>query len=413
MTTLTSIIAPSNVLTPSNAATVTNKTISGANNTISVCLTSDVSGALPVANGGFGQSSYTDGQLLIGNTAGNLTKTTLTAGCNIAITNSGGSITIAYDPPNVNSAWAWGCNSLGQSGDNTTVNKSSPVSVVGGFTDWCQVSTTRTALAIRTNGTAWGWGRGYCGLLGNNTIVQKSSPVSVVGGFTDWCQIGAGQRFSLAVRQNGTAWAWGRGFQGALGDNTTADKSSPVSVVGGFTDWCQVAAGYKHSVGVRTNGTAWAWGDGGNGQLGDNTTGSASSPVSVVGGFTDWCQVSAGYFHALAVRTTGTAWAWGENLCGKLGDNTTVNKSSPVSVVGGFTNWCQVSGGYRHSAGVRQSGTAWGWGAGTVGQLGDNNSGYNRSSPVSVVGGFTDWCQISAAGKSSNFSTLAIRSTAT
>ena len=362
MTTLTSIIAPSNVLTPSNAATVTNKTISGANNTISVCLTSDVSGALPVANGGFGQSSYTDGQLLIGNTAGNLTKTTLTAGCNIAITNSGGSITIAYDPPNVNSAWAWGCNSLGQSGDNTTVNKSSPVSVVGGFTDWCQVSTTRTALAIRTNGTAWGWGRGYCGLLGNNSTVSTSSPVSVVGG---------------------------------------------------FTDWCQVSAGHIHSLGVRTNGTAWAWGDGGNGQLGDNTTGSASSPVSVVGGFTDWCQVSAGYFHALAVRTTGTAWAWGENLCGKLGDNTTVNKSSPVSVVGGFTNWCQVSGGYRHSAGVRQSGTAWGWGAGTVGQLGDNNSGYNRSSPVSVVGGFTDWCQISAAGKSSNFSTLAIRSTAT
>jgi alpha-tubulin suppressor-like RCC1 family protein len=301
--------------------------------------------------------------------------------------------------------YAWGFNCRGQLGNNCTTNRSSPVSVVGGFTDWCQVSAgTRQTLAVRTNGTAWGWGQNYCGSLGNNSTVFRSSPVSVVGGFTDWCQISAGgffgnnERHNLAVRTNGTAWAWGSGTDGKLGDNTTVLKSSPVSVVGGFTDWCQVSAGPDHSLGVRTNGTAWAWGSNSNGRLGDNTATTRSSPVSVVGGFTDWCQVSAAESqsgHSLAVRTNGTAWAWGCNYCGRLGDNTTVLKSSPVSVVGGFTDWCQVSGGNSFSVGLRQNGTVYAWGYANCGRLGDNST-VAKSSPVLVVGGFTDWCQISA-----------------
>ena len=292
--------------------------------------------------------------------------------------------------------WAWGYNGSGRLGDNTAVSKASPVSVVGGFTDWCQVSTGQShTTAIRTNGTIWSWGSGLTGRLGDNTIVNKSSPVSVVGGFTDWCQVSAGSFHTAAVRTNGTIWAWGYNGSGQLGDNTIVDKSSPVSVVGGFTDWCQVSAGYRHSIAVRTNGTIWAWGYNGTGQLGDNTAVSRSSPVSVVGGFTDWCQVSAGYRHSIAVRTNGTIWAWGLNNAGQLGDNTIVSRSSPVSVVGGFTDWCQVSAGYRHSIAVRTNGTLWAWGCNGTGQLGDNTT-VSRSSPVSVVGGFTDWCQVSA-----------------
>ena len=313
-------------------------------------------------------------------------------------------------------AWGWGRANYGILGDNSTVNKSSPVLILGGFTDWCQLSGgSNFSLGVRTNGTAWAWGSNSVAQLGDNTAVDKSSPVSVVGGFTDWCQIEAGNAHSLAVRTNGTAWAWGNGGGGALGDNTIANKSSPVSVVGGFTDWCQVSGGYKLSLGVRQNGTAWAWGYNASGQLGTNTAGggtSTSSPVSVVGGFTDWCQVAAGYRHSLGVRTNGTLYAWGCNQYGRLGDNTDVAKSSPVSVVGGFTDWCQVSGGYRHSAGVRTNGTAWGWGNGASGQLG-NNATDNKPSPVSVVGGFCDWCQISAAARGTGNSTLAIRSTAT
>jgi alpha-tubulin suppressor-like RCC1 family protein len=294
------------------------------------------------------------------------------------------------------SVWAWGCNASGPLGDNTTVNKSSPVSVVGGFTDWCQVSAGGIhSLGVRQGGTAWAWGCNNTGQLGTNNAISRSSPVSVVGGFTDWCQVSAGCGHSLGVRQSGTAWAWGNNNNGQLGDSTLTSRSSPVSIVGGFADWCQVSAGTCHSLGVRQNGTAWAWGGNGQGRLGNNTTTGGSSPVSVVGGFTDWCQVSAGDAHSLGVRTGGTAWAWGNNLQGRLGDNTLVSKSSPVSVVGGFCDWCQISAGCRHSLGVRTGGTAWAWGSNSYGLLGDNTA-VSKSSPVSVVGGFTDWCQVSA-----------------
>ena len=320
MTLLTNILAPGNILITSNTATITNKTISGADNTLTVRLANDVSGTLPTTNGGFGQTSYTEGQLLIGNTAGALTKTTLTAGCNISVTNGNGSITIAYAPPIVynNSAWAWGMGGSGARGDNATGCTSSPGSVVGGFTDWCQIAVggfggagTGHGHAVRTNGTLWSWGYWGRGVLGDDGTygAHRSSPVSVTGGFTDWCQVAANSfntQVAVAVRQNGTAWAWGCNNCGQIGDNTTVDKSSPVSVIGGFTNWCQVSGGYRFSVGVRTNGIAWAWGRNDAGQLGTNNTTSTSSPVSVVGGFTDWCQVAAGFGISAGIRTTAT-----------------------------------------------------------------------------------------------------------
>ena len=99
----------------------------------------------------------------------------------------------------------------------------------------------------------------------------------------------------------------------------------------------------------------WAWGLNQNGQLGEGTyTSSRLSPVSVVGGFTDWCQVSAGAYHVLAVRQNGTAWAWGFRDC-RLGDGSSFGgtQTFPVPVIGGFTDWCQVSGGGNQSLGIR------------------------------------------------------------
>jgi alpha-tubulin suppressor-like RCC1 family protein len=292
-------------------------------------------------------------------------------------------------------AWAWGAGATGRIGDNTTIGKSSPVSVVGGFTDWIQVDAgDGHSLGLRANGTAWAWGDGATGRLGDGTVVSRSSPVSVVGGFTDWIQVSAADGHSLGVRADGTAWAWGSNISGLLGDGTVVSRSSPESVVGGYTDWIQVSGGDVFSLGLRANGTAWAWGSGTDGRLGDGTIVNRSSPVSVVGGFTDWIQVSTGGGHVLGLRSNGTAWAWGLGTNGRLGDGTIINKSSPVSVVGGYTDWIQVSGGTDYSLGMRANGTAWAWGLGTSGQLGDGTA-VTKSSPVSVVGEYTDWIQVS------------------
>jgi alpha-tubulin suppressor-like RCC1 family protein len=157
--------------------------------------------------------------------------------------------------------------------------------------------------------------------------------------------ISLGEDHSLVLTTNGRVYAWGSNSVGQLGDGTITSRTSPRAVAGGFTDWCQVSAGGCHSLGVRTNGTAWAWGQSTNGKLGTGIGGNTSSPVSVVGGFTDWCQVSAGDTHSLGLRQNGTLWAWGSNCCGELGDGTIVSRSSPVSVIGGIASWCHVSTG--------------------------------------------------------------------
>ncbi len=308
-------------------------------------------------------------------------------------------------------AYAWGLNNGGQIGDGgETTYRESPVSVAGGFTDWVQISTGGLHSAgLRANGTAWSWGYNGFGRLGDGTTTDRSSPVLIAGGFTDWVQVSAGGVNAAAIRANGTAWSWGWGGGSQIGDGTTANKSSPVLVAGGFTDWIQIDVGANHTTALRANGTAWVWGWNVSGQLGDNTTTTRSSPVSVVGGFTDWVQVSSGPLHTTALRANGTAWAWGQNSYGRLGDSTITTRSSPVSVVGGFTDWVQISAGYSHTAALRANGTAWAWGRGIHGCLGDGQSNSSRSSPVSVVGGFTDWVQISAG----NFRTFALRTNGT
>jgi alpha-tubulin suppressor-like RCC1 family protein len=291
--------------------------------------------------------------------------------------------------------WAWGSGANGRLGTNDIINRSSPVQVVGGITDWTQLSAGGHSLALRNNGTIWAWGVGTNGQLGANDTIDRSSPTSVVGGITDWTQISAGRYHNLVQRSNGTLWAWGSGNQGRLGNGDIIDRSSPTSVVGGITDWTEISAGVYHNLVQRSNGTLWAWGSGANGRLGTNDIINRSSPVQVVGGITDWIKISAGSTHNLALRSNGSLWAWGNGGLGRLGVNDLADRSSPTSVVGGITDWTQISAGIVHSLAIRSNGTVWAWGYGGNGQLGVNDI-INRSSPVSVVGGITDWIKISA-----------------
>jgi alpha-tubulin suppressor-like RCC1 family protein len=154
----------------------------------------------------------------------------------------------------------------------------------------------------------------------------------------------------MAIKTDGTLWAWGWNRKGQLGINGNVDgftgQSSPVQV-GALTTWAQVSAGSEHTAAVKTDGTIWSWGYNGNAELGDNTTISRSSPVQI-GSLTNWAQVSAGSYHTTSVKTDGTFWAWGSNPNGQLGDGTVAAKSSPVQV-GALTSWSNVSAGGRHT----------------------------------------------------------------
>lgn len=300
-------------------------------------------------------------------------------------------------------AWTWGTGYSGELGINTSglsSYRSSPVSVIG-YSDWVQVSAgSNCCFGVRADGTGWAWGSSIFGGLGIGTNSNRSSPTSIVGNF-EWKHIIGGNLHAIGLRDDGTAWAWGYNSQGQLGDNSTNTVNSPVSVVGGFNDWVQVCAADQNSAGVRANGTVWVWGSNFSGQLGNNDAGNAgsrSSPISVLGGFTDWIFVSfRGTQHVAALRANGTIWTWGQNSDGALGQNNSgagTWRSSPVSVVGGINDWVQVSTGEKSNLAIRSNGTLWGWGYNIKGQLGNDGTVY-RSSPTSVIGGFSDWVDVS------------------
>jgi alpha-tubulin suppressor-like RCC1 family protein len=260
-------------------------------------------------------------------------------------------------------------------------------------TKWCPIEWDTPGVSSKL----WAWGRGTNGILGDGTTVNKCSPVREVSNSTGWCNVASSCFFSSAIKNDGSLWAWGNGAKGRLGDGTTVNKCSPVREVSNSTDWCQVSAGFDHGAAIKTSGQIWSWGCNLCGQLGDGTTVDKCSPVREVSNSTDWCRVSAGGLHTTAIKTSGQIWSWGCNLCGQLGDGTAVNKCSPVRERCSATNWCQVSSGRLHTSAVKTSGQLWSWGCNGSGDLGDGTT-VDKFSPVREVSNSTDWCQVSAGG---------------
>ena len=322
--------------------------------------------------------------------------TTLAGGANWKQVADGGSHTAAIKTDGT--LWSWGQNIFSQLGNNTTIFRSTPITTFAGGTNWKQVACgdSHTA-AIKTDGTLWTWGLGSQGRLGGNEIpISKNTPVTTFAGGTNWKQVACGANNTAAIKTDGTLWTWGNNNAGQLGDNTTTQRITPVTTFAGGTNWKQVAGGTSHTAAIKTDGTLWTWGIN-TGSLGDNTIINRSTPVTTFAGGTNWKQVSCGGNHTAAIKTDGTLWVWGFNNFGQLGDNTTNSlypRSTPVTTFAGGTNWKQVAGGSAYTAAIKTDGTLWTWGQNTSGQLGDNTI-INRSTPVTTFAGGTNWKQVS------------------
>src|SRR5690606_37773733 len=235
------------------------------------------------------------------------------------------------------------------------------------------------SLALKSDGTVWAWGYNNYGQLGDGTTGNKTTPITVegVGGpgeLADVAAVAACEDRGVALESDGSGGAGGVNDGGQLGDGTPADRHTPVRG-GGLTDVVAVAAGWQHSIALKSDGTVWAWGWNAYGQLGDGTTGITAyktTPVQVKGpggnGYlTDVVAVAAGYQHSLALKSDGTVWAWGWNDSGRLGDGTTTDRSTPVQVKGpggnGYlTDVIAVAAGHNHSLAIKSDGTVWAWG---------------------------------------------------
>ena len=289
--------------------------------------------------------------------------------------------------------WIWGLNQFGSTGDNTTINRNTPVTTLSGGPNWKQVSGGIGCAAIKTDGTLWTWGYNSYGQLGINDSTHRSTPVTTFAGGTNWKQVSIGPRITAAVKTDGTLWTWGGAIDlfGALGTNDNTNRYTPVTTFAGGTNWKQVACG-SHTTAIKTDGTLWTWGRNAYGQLGDNTTTDRSTPVTTFAGGTNWKQVS-GRNQTAAIKTDGTLWVWGRNGYGELGTNDDTGRLTPVTTFAGGTNWKQVSGGRFVSSAIKTDGTLWVWGLNTYGNGGTNGGG-SKATPVTTFAGGTNWKQV-------------------
>ena len=306
---------------------------------------------------------------------------------------------------------SWGANSNGQLGINDTLGRDFAVGVHGSGNNGYLggvvsiIARENFSLALKGNGTVWAWGLGADGEMGNNTKADQWTPVQVHGpgnaGFlTNVVAISGGYAHALVLKSDSTVWAWGDNTNGELGDNTTTDDSTPVQVHGpgntGFlTGIIAIAAGQQFSVALKADGTVWAWGFNAPASLGDNTTIQRNTPVQVhgpgnVGFLTNITAIAAGGGHALAIKNDSTVWSWGLNINGELGNIPGFLDSLPAQVhgpgnVGFLTGITYIKTGDYYSAAISKDSTVWTWGYNYYGQLGVNDT-TQRNAPVEVHG---------------------------
>ena len=236
--------------------------------------------------------------------------------------------------------WAWGRNNEGQLGDGTNTIRAVPTQI-GIDTDWTEITTgERHCLAIKTDGTLWAWGSNGNGQLGlaDNLFSDKNIPTQV-GTATNWKVISAGRNFTLAIKNDGTLWSWGQNDFGQLGNGFSFGSSDVPNQIGADTDWASIATGDIHSMALKTNGTRWAWGSNGNdsnssgsaGALGDTTKTDKNIPTKI-GTDNDWKKPQAGDYFSFCMKNDGTLWSNGRNTAGELGDGTAVARLFPTLV---------------------------------------------------------------------------------
>ncbi|MBI2967655.1 MAG: choice-of-anchor D domain-containing protein [Bacteroidetes bacterium] len=288
---------------------------------------------------------------------------------------------------NDSTVWAWGYNGYGQLGDSTWTERLTPVKVYGLTGIVAIAAGAYHSLAVKSDGTAWAWGYNGYGQLGDSTTTSSIIPVKVktITGITS---VSGGGYHSLALKNDGTVWGWGANSNGQLGDNTPTQRTTPVQVhglndVGFLTGITVIGTGWYHSLARKSDSTAWAWGYNGYGNLGDGTYTQRSTPIQVVSLANNVTTLGAGYYHSLFVISDGTAWACGQNWEGDLGDGTNIDKITPVQMLG-LTGVIAVAGGYEHSVILKSDATYWACGYNYEGQVGDGTNNNERWTAVQM-----------------------------
>lgn len=276
----------------------------------------------------------------------------------------------------------WGRNINGQLGNGTEEDSAVPVQVAD-LTDVIAIAAGDFhTMALTANGAVWSWGKNNYGQLGNADTMSSSVPVRAHG-LTDVVALAAGSEHSMAATSDGTALVWGRNTSGQLGINDTdfSAHSTP-QVVDGIAGASDVAAGWGYSAVVTSAGEVFVWGDGDEGQIGNGSTISRFVPNQTEN-LPAVISIESGTSTLAATTSEGYLWTWGRNGEGQLGINSTVLHSALPILVSDEWTVREVSCGQGHCLAIDTLGTAWAWGLNLSGQLGDATS-QTHTVPVQV-----------------------------
>jgi alpha-tubulin suppressor-like RCC1 family protein len=224
-----------------------------------------------------------------------------------------------------------------------------------------------------------------CGVTTDNRVYCWGTTNGFVGGTLRFRLVSVGGDHICGVTTGDLAYCWGANFQGQLGDGTTTSRTTPVAVLGGHR-FSAVRAGGFHTCGVTLSNQAYCWGRNNEGQVGDGSDlNRRQRPVRVAGGLS-FRQVIAGVAHTCGVTTGNKGYCWGYAAQGQIGDGKLVEqRRSPRAVVGGLS-FRQIAAGGAHSCGVTQDDRAYCWGNNFDGRIGDGTN-TTRLRPVAVAGG--------------------------
>lgn len=273
---------------------------------------------------------------------------------------------------NNGTVWCCGENKYGLTGDAVITNSLVPVQASGlSGIIYAYAGKSFHSLFVKNDGSAWGFGRHQYGQLGGytNPLQLSAVPVTSLTGVKAVC---AGREHSLFLLNDSTVWGVGSNSFGEIGDSTGVDKTIQVVKVPGLTGIVAISTSEIHSLFLKSDSTVWACGYNGQGQLGDGTTVNRLAPVQVQG-LSGIKAISAGAYYSLFLKSNGTVWACGNNGGGQFGNGLTTNSNIPVqsTSVSGIT---AISAGSNHSLFLKNDGTVWGSGQNNVGQIGTGNT---------------------------------------
>jgi alpha-tubulin suppressor-like RCC1 family protein len=283
---------------------------------------------------------------------------------------------------NDGSLWTWGSNNSGELGigSSGTVNVYTPYQVPGlagliAISGGGGTYASDYSVAVKNDGTVWSWGDNYYGQLGNGTVSGTITTPVQISNLTGITSVSSGHGgHALALKSDGTAWAWGDNGNGQLGNGTTNASYVPIQV-SNLTGVTAMAVGVSHNVAIKSDGTIWGWGLNTDGEVGTAGPATQTATPTIVPGLTGTIiAISARKSHALALKSDGTVWTWNDTTPGQISDGVTVTGSSLPIQITGLSNIIAVASGGYHNLALRNDGTVWSWGLNNYGQLGNGTT---------------------------------------